>query len=86
MTEEERIEALRTMQADATMRSDHLSQSKRASNAELYKEELQRRKQEKTGGDCQSNQSTFVQETTMKAHGIEMESLSSRDRSSRGRR
>jgi len=78
MSEEERAEALRAMQADATVRSDHLSQSKRTSNAELYEEELQRRKGERRGDDYNSNQSTFVQETTMKAHGIEMKSLSAR--------
>jgi len=98
-TAAEREAALREMEADASTRNDHLSKSKRVSNATLYEEEIQRRQEVraassngdgggngKEGNGHHDKQASFVHDISLKAHGIENQSiLSDRVSQHRGR-
>jgi len=68
MSERERQESLQAMQADASARSDNISNAQRKSNAELYEEEIQRRRNG-SGGNA-----TFLQEAARKSHQLDRSS------------
>jgi hypothetical protein len=75
ISERERQNTLQEMQADASARSGHISNASRKSNAELYEEEIERRRDRSSG-----NNASFIQDATRKSHQLELSSRSSQNR------
>jgi len=75
ISERERQNTLKEMQADASARSGHISNASRKSNAELYEEEIERRR-DGSGG----NNASFIQDATRKSHQLDMSSRASQNR------
>lgn len=76
ISERERQKTLQEMQADASARSGHISNASRKSNAELYEEEIERRR-DRSGG----NSASFIQDATRKSHQLDLSSRASQNRS-----